>query len=430
MVSDAYLLYTQLLRNRHAPATHRRLIRDRRKALWWTRATVASVLTENPILLKDLDKVFASTWINDRQVVIGTKDNKLLVLDTVNHTQTPIEVIIPSHSRRRPTVAVPKHAQLGREAYTPSIIHARRFGGALESTAAPAVAAPALAAYGRCEGIRSMAVNPSNTILAVALADPACVILYRLADLYPLNTIATEHSDAVFSVQWADDTTLITGSRDSTLGVWGIGTVGRWKTGGRVRDIKLLRNAHQVASLNASGTVEIWDINRQYKDQELPLPHTKELVCLAHQHQRLAVGSQSHITLLDPRCAGGSVHVFESQDKSWGVRSLALHDPIVTCGGGMGRVSFYDLRSQAYVLRAGLAEGDTPHPPDYYNVSGGWLDEANTIYRSYFHGQHRLAPQAVYTLTYSPDETKLFTAGGPIQTSLKGCYAAVWSCFT
>ena len=137
----------------------------------------------------------------------------------------------------------------------------------------------------------------------------------------------------------------------------------------------------------------------------------------------LAVGSQEHVTLLDPRLSSAAsvAQEFPSQDQDWGVRSLSFQDHIVTCGGGLGRISFFDIRNKAFI------PSSTTASTSFYSVSSGWLDESSPIYQTYFYGQHRLMPQAVYTLEYSPDDSrKLFTAGGPIQSSLRGCYAALW----
>lgn len=61
-----------------------------------------------------------------------------------------------------------------------------------------------------------------------------------------------------------------------------------------------------------------------------------------------AVGSQSHISIIDPRTPS-IVRVIDSADEGWGVRSLDFKSHILTTGGGFGRIGFYDLRAQQYL---------------------------------------------------------------------------------
>lgn len=64
--------------------------------------------------------------------------------------------------------------------------------------------------------------------------------------------------------------------------------------------------------------------------------------------QLYSIGSQSHISMLDTRRTR-LVHHFPSLDEGWGVRSLAHNQHILACGGGLGRLSFYDLKSMEYL---------------------------------------------------------------------------------
>lgn len=43
------------------------------------------------------------------------------------------------------------------------------------------------------------------------------------------------------------------------------------------------------------------------------------------------------------------VHDIDSLDGASGVRSLAWSHHVLSIGGGMGRISFYDLRNQSYL---------------------------------------------------------------------------------
>ena len=135
----------------------------------------------------------------------------------------------------------------------------------------------------KCDGIRSLSVNPSKTLLAVGLADPPVVMMYRLPDFTPIGITVRDHHDAVFSVQWLDDITFVTGSRDGSLGLWKCrneddGDINKeelqkvprlWSSHSdgyapRIRDTKLTGSA-TAASLAANGIVEIWDLNQRQK---------------------------------------------------------------------------------------------------------------------------------------------------------------------
>lgn len=93
LLVDHYHLY-KFLNNRRSGLTHRRF--DYQHVHQYTRAPSTSILTEDPIQVKNYDKIFSSAWIsmltslhfdtftkslhvdNDR-VVVGTKDNKVRV---------------------------------------------------------------------------------------------------------------------------------------------------------------------------------------------------------------------------------------------------------------------------------------------------------------------------------------------------------------
>lgn len=129
----------------------------------------------------------------------------------------------------------------------------------------------------------------------------------------------------------------------------------------------------------------------------------------------LAIGSQAHISIIDPR-SGLPVHTFPSINEYSGVRSLDFTESVITTGGGLGRIGWYDLRAHEYI---NLGE------QDFYSTNPGWFDKENELYTGSV-ADRGLHINAVFTLSYSPHRTKLFTAGGPLQANLKGSYAGVW----
>ena len=65
---------------------------------------------------------------------------------------------------------------------------------------------------------------------------------------------------------------------------------------------------------------------------------------MAMRSDLLAVGSNSHILLMDPRMPRMLVRPIESLDGHQGIRSLSFQHDLITCGSGQGHVFFYDLR--------------------------------------------------------------------------------------
>jgi len=61
-----------------------------------------------------------------------------------------------------------------------------------------------------CSGIRSIAVNPSRTLLAVGVGKPVQVTIYELPSFEPI-AVFSGHNDLVFSVAWLDDDHVVSG---------------------------------------------------------------------------------------------------------------------------------------------------------------------------------------------------------------------------
>lgn len=123
-------------------------------------------------------------------------------------------------------------------------------------------------------------------------------------------------------------------------------------------------------TLTTEGYVKLWDRESYTQISKLKLIHSTETVCLtANSDANLfAVGSQSHISITDPR-SSSIVHVAESCDEGWGVRALDFKSHIITTGGGYGRLGFYDLRAQRYL--DGFDNGQSNRR--YQEIGPGWL---------------------------------------------------------
>ncbi|KAJ7558918.1 hypothetical protein O6H91_04G061700 [Diphasiastrum complanatum] len=271
---------------------------------------------------KGHDKVFAAAWLDNVNVLLGTKNNKLLLLDSL--TDRSCEISLPCRSQPR----------ISRE----------------ESC-----------------GIHSIAMNISKRFIASGADDPNDVAVFRLPAFTPIQLLK-KHNDWIFAATWLTDSVLVTGSRDSTVKLWSV------KAGlpftnehpladcrvhtDKVRDLKYCMNSERLATLSQDGTCKIWDPHSMEVVTSVSLHYKRELVCLAMEYPIIAVGSQKYISFIDMRCGHVSRHV-ESLDDGWGVRSLSLRGLTITCGGGKGRLSFLDLRTGNYIVLSPAKNANT-----------------------------------------------------------------------
>uniref|UniRef100_A0A8C5T9K2 DDB1- and CUL4-associated factor 12 beta-propeller domain-containing protein n=1 Tax=Malurus cyaneus samueli TaxID=2593467 RepID=A0A8C5T9K2_9PASS len=125
--------------------------------------------------------------------------------------------------------------------------------------------------------------------------------------------------------------------------------------------------------------------NQQKETQLLStkLPYCRENVCLAYGQEWsvYAVGSQAHVSFLDPRQPSHNVKSICSKERGSGKK---LVKGCFKC----------------------------------FNHDETW--------RNYFSDIH-FFPNAVYTHCYDSSGTKLFVAGGPLPSGLHGNYAGLWS---
>ncbi|KAJ3119613.1 DDB1- and CUL4-associated factor 12 [Nowakowskiella sp. JEL0407] len=338
-----------------------------------------------------------------------------------------------------------------------------------------------------CCGIHSLAINPSRTLLAVGAGKPNEFIQIYSIPSFQLVSILSDHQDMVFTVAWLDDTTLISGSRDTTVKIWGFPKTNfdlyrhhaesqtnlvplnddqtlvvmfkhlhsKKEHKGKVRDLRFSAKAKQFLTLSTDGYAKLWDagVCGPTVFSEIKLQHPNETVCVGYDgnNNLYSIGSQSHISIIDPRVKR-IVHVFDSLDEGWGVRSLAYNGEVLTVGGGLGRISFYDTRAQKYISWEGgqTASGTVTErrrsihgivhrvtsnekETKYHQTGNGWLQK-DEMYLNHFSDLN--IRNAVYTLTYDDElgglggiasSSRLFAAGGPLQLNLCGSYASVWS---
>ncbi|XP_041465046.1 DDB1- and CUL4-associated factor 12-like [Lytechinus variegatus] len=361
------------------------------------------VLSEREIPVGEINKIFASEWISDHQVVVGTKCNRLMALDLNLNHQVSIPMLRSLPSKKPETLPMNN------------------------------------------SGIHSISINPSGTLLATGADNPNNIGVYRLPTFDPVCVGQNCHKDWMFSVVWLDDQYLVAGSRDSQLSVWSvsqelcdrvqdtneIATVPSYESifpialrsserNEKVRALEYSPQTKELASLSANGFIHLWDLRGFRKVHSRRLPYCEENVCIAlsQDHSLYAVGSQSHVTFLDSR-NGRCVASVHSKERGSGVRSVSFKDGVLTVGTGQGALMFFELRAGHFIEK----DVDGRTMPVKLYTGKGYLHRDSLFHQFFSESSH---PNAVYTHRYDKSGTRLFVAGGPLPSGLSGNYAGLW----
>lgn len=148
--------------------------------------------------------------------------------------------------------------------------------------------------------------------------------------------------------------------------------------------------------------------------------HTEEVVCMATYGSLVAVGSRNYLTFLDTRSNKlvGEMHCMVN-----GVRSVVVHEHLLSYGTGHGTVNFHDMRQQMKFAKC-------KHYVSSWGLLPAWTNQLVLAQdRPRWTGypdEYCRAPAACYSHAWDPSGTKLWTAGGPLAVGMKGCYLALW----
>ncbi|EGW05237.1 WD repeat-containing protein 40B [Cricetulus griseus] len=137
----------------------------------------------------------------------------------------------------------------------------------------------------------------------------------------------------------------------------------------------------------------------------------------------------SHVSFLDLRQGQQNIPPLCSREGGTGVRSLSVHQHIITVGTGHGSLLFYDIRAQKFLEERSATGPDFFPAPSGRKLKltcgSGWINQDDLL-ENYVAGVEDF-PNALYTHCYNWPEMKLFVGGGPLASGLHGNYAGLWS---
>jgi len=357
-----------------------------------------AMLREYPVSqsqVNKVSKVFCSQWLSHKQVIFGTKCNKLMVLDVNTRHMDQIPSLQSSEN------SIPPDQECG---------------------------------------IHSIEINPSRTLLATGAKNSNDIAVYQLPTLDPICVGEKAHTDWIFDQTWLDDQFLVSGSRDGSLALWKVTEEmvdqvtsadipsyqytrplyhKRCKQADRVRSLCFNHRTQEIAVVSLNGYIHCWNALRMKQVMSKRLPHTLENVCLStdEECQMYAVGSKAHTDLLDSRTLQ-SVRKIPSRNSGCGIRSVSFKGNILTIGTGIGLMLFWDLRACKF-----LESTMNSNRAVTLKASRGWV-QRDDMYMDAFQNQKYFP--AIYTHCYDTSGTRLFAAGGPLQCGLKGNYIGLW----
>jgi WD repeat-containing protein 40A len=215
-----------------------------------------SMMKEYEITVGNMNKVFSSQWLSHKQVIFGTKCNKLMVLDVASKKIDHI----PSLESRESSSA----------------------------TFRPPTAE---------RGVNSIEMNPSKTLLTTGATNSNDVAVYRLPTLDPVCVGGKGHQDWIFDQTWIDDQFFVSGSRDGSISLWRITDemleecgasdlpkhrymeplmTKACKQADKVRALCYNNRTQEIAVISPNSYIHCWNALTMKQIMSKKLPHTLE----------------------------------------------------------------------------------------------------------------------------------------------------------
>ncbi|VDD79608.1 unnamed protein product [Mesocestoides corti] len=298
------------------------------------------------------DKVFASQWISNEELLIGTKCNHFGLLNC----------------RTCKIIDIPLLEE------TEKIESQEQVCGC---------------------GIHAIQKNPSQTFVATGGKNVTTIGVYRLPDLTPECIFQKQHKNCVFDLRWIDDAHLASCSRDSCLALWRlpcadtylpsllnhdpgslitnprpvpshaslntpVGYAISTTPNDRFRALEYLPTRNMLAVVSMSRRFYLYDIDQLFSSHmgtqkpinKMPLLSSdKEAVALRRwpsNPQVVSLATHRSVLLFDIRCRSQIRRMVSRSIKPPSsyhscVRSLNFSGNILSYGTSAGKVYFYDL---------------------------------------------------------------------------------------
>ena len=158
-----------------------------------------------------------------------------------------------------------------------------------------------------------------------------------------------------------------------------------------------------MASLGSDRRVALWDAHSGSLAGSMQTRDHEDLVALESDERSslFAVGGCAHVSFFDAR-ASSALHNERLAGLEVGVRSMCFKNNMLVVGGGMGRISFFDL------------------------VAGKFMRFKERPFLSLDTRGRDSSDFAVYTVRYDDSGSRLFVAGGPLLLHASGAHASIW----